>query len=184
MCLFSDERDHTAVCDSVNLASAPAPPPTPLSGGNGDSNAGGSSAPDVDDDWRPGWRNYGADASGNSDNFATGQQCNTVDNPAESLNDRDCSAPVSEESVTGPMLVQHDIKPVVTAVNWSSTFLHTALPIANTVFVACYGLSSVSDFANPASRYGLPVTVIGGVESDPDHYTRFEEFMVALTAMC
>ena len=92
--------------------------------------------------------------------------------------------PVSGESVTGPMLVQHDIKPVVTAVNWSSTFLHTALPIANTVFVACYGLSSVSDFANPASRYGLPVTVIGGVESDPDHYTRFEEFMVALTAMC
>ena len=78
--------------------------------------------------------------------------------------------------MTGPMLIQHDIKPVVTAVTSSSVFLRTALPIALTVFVACYGLFSVSDFADPASRYGLPVTVIGGVESDPYHYTRFEEF--------
>ena len=74
------------------------------------------------------------------------------------------------------MLVQHDIKPVVTAVNRSSTFLRTALPIALTVFVACYGLFSVSDFSNSASRCGLPVTVIGGVEFDPDYYTRLEEF--------
>ena len=78
--------------------------------------------------------------------------------------------------MTGPMLVQHDIKPVVTAVTSGSAFLRTALPIALTVFVACHGLFSVSDFADPASRYGLPVKVIGGVESDPDHYTRFETF--------
>ena len=78
--------------------------------------------------------------------------------------------------MTGPMLVQHDIKPVVTAVKCSSAFLRTALPITLTVFVACCGLFSVSDFADPASRYGLPVKVIGGVESDPDHYARFEKF--------
>ena len=64
----------------------------------------------------------------------------------------------------------------MTAVTSSSAFLRTALPIALTVFAACYGLFSVSDFADPASRYGLPVTGIGGVESDPDHYARFEEF--------
>ena len=106
--------------------------------------------------------------------------------PAETLNGRDRSAPVSEESVTGPMLVQHGIKPVLTAVKYSSAFLRTALPIALTVFVACYGLFSVSDFADPASRYSLPATVIGGVASDPDHYTRFEEtrFVVALTEAC
>jgi hypothetical protein len=78
--------------------------------------------------------------------------------------------------VTGPMLVQHDLKPVVTSVTSSSAFSRTALPIALNVFVACYELFAVSDFADPASRYGLPVKVIGGVKSDPDHYTRFEEF--------
>ena len=73
------------------------------------------------------------------------------------------------------MLVQHSIKPVVTAVISGSAFLRTALPIALTVFVACYGLFSASDFADLASRYGLPAKVIGGVESGPDHYTWFEE---------
>ena len=82
------------------------------------------------------------------------------------------------------MLVQHDCKPIVTSAASGSAFLRTALPIALTVFVACYRLFSVSDFADPSSRYGLPVKVIGGVESDPIHYARFEEFMVALTATC
>ena len=176
VCLFSDGRQHTATCDSANLTTARALAPTPSSSGNGSSNAGGSTAPDVDDDWRPGWHNYGADASGNSDEFSTGQQHNAVNNTVASLSDCDRLAPTSEESVTGPTLVQHDIKPVVAAVICSSALLRTALPIALTVFVACYGLFSVSDFADPASRYGLPVTMIGGVESDPDHYTRFEEF--------
>ena len=74
------------------------------------------------------------------------------------------------------MLVQHDCKLMVTSVANGSSFLLNALPIALTVFVACYGLFSVSDFADPSSRYGLPVKVIGGVESDPIHYARFEEF--------
>ena len=176
ICLFSDGRQHTAICNSVNLTTALALAPTPSSSANGGSNAGGSAAPNVDDIWRPGWRNYGADASGNSDDFATGRQHNTANNPAAPLGDRDRSAPTSEESVTGPMLVQHDIKPVVTAVTSSSAFLRTFLPMALTVFVACYGLFSVSDFADPASRYGLPVKVIGGVESDPNHYARSEGF--------
>ena len=78
--------------------------------------------------------------------------------------------------MTGLMLVQHDCKPIVTSADNSSSFLRNALPIALTVFVACYGLFSVSDFANPASRYGLPVKAIGGAESDPVHYAQFEEF--------
>ena len=88
---------------------------------------------------------------------------NAGNDPTASLCDHDRSAPVSEESVTGLMLVQHDCKPVVTSAASGSTFLRTALPIALTVFVACYGLFSVSDFADPSSRYGLPVKVIGGV---------------------
>ena len=75
--------------------------------------------------------------------------------------------------MTGLMLTQHGFKPVVTSVTNSSAFLRTALPIALPVFVACYGLFSVSDFADPASRYGLPVKVIGGVESDPVHYNSY-----------
>ena len=87
-------------------------------------------ASDIGDDWRPGWHNYGAGAGGNSDGFATGRQHGTVNNPAASLGDRDRSAPASEESENGQMLVQHGIRPVVTAVTSGSAFLRTALPIA------------------------------------------------------
>ena len=81
-------------------------------------------------------------------------------------------------------MVQHDTKPVMTAVNWSSTFLHTALPIALTVFVACDGLFSVSDFVNLASHIVFlsqrlevsnPIRIITlGLRS----------FIVSLTAVC
>ena len=176
ICLVSDGRMHTNACQAVNLttalsfATAPAPP----SGGNSGGDGRGSAY--HDDDWRPGWHNYSSGASGNSDGFATGQSPNAGHNPTASLCDHDRSAPDTEESVIGLMLVQHDCKQVVRSDASSSSFLLTALPIALTVFVACYGLFSVSDFANPASRYGLPATVIGGVESDLVHYARFEEF--------
>ena len=97
ICLFSDGRQHTATCDFVNLATtALALAPTPPSGGNGGNNAGGSAAPGVDDDWRPGWHNYSASTSCNSDGFATGRQHDTVNNPAASLGDRGRSAPLPQ----------------------------------------------------------------------------------------
>ena len=57
-CRFSNGGTHTLACDSVNLAPAPIPPPAPPSGGSGGHNTSGSAA--LDDDWRPGWHNYGA----------------------------------------------------------------------------------------------------------------------------
>ena len=48
------------------------------------------------------------------------------------------------------------------------------LPFALTVFVVGYGLFSASDFENPCSKYGLPVKIIGGVETNPFHAARFE----------
>ena len=172
MCLFSNGQMHTNVCQSGNLTTdlsfAPAPAPPSSGNGRGSSYHNG--------DWRPGWHNYSAGSSGNSDSFATGHGQNSGNDPNASLCDHDRSAPVSEESVTGLMLVQHDCKPIVTSAANSSSFLLNALPIALTVFVACYGLFPVSDIANPASQYGLPAKVIGGVESDPVHYARFEEF--------
>ena len=54
ICLFSDGRQHTAACDSGNLTTALALAPAPPGSGNNGSNAGGSAAPDADDDWRPG----------------------------------------------------------------------------------------------------------------------------------
>ena len=60
-CRFSNGGTHTLACDSVNLASAPIPHPAPPGGGSGGHNTSGSAA--LDDDWRPGWHNYGADGA-------------------------------------------------------------------------------------------------------------------------
>ena len=81
----------------------------------------------------------------------------------------------TEEGVTGLKLVQHDFSPMTVPSIVANHVIRWGLQAALTVCVACYGLFSASDFENPSSQYGLPVKIIGGVESNLFHAARFEE---------
>ena len=95
-------------------------------------------------------------------------------------------SPLAEGSVTGPSsssptppigLQQHDyVSSDFDSLCFPTHLLRHFLPVAITVFVACYGLFSAGDFADPSSKYGLPIRIIGGVESNPVHFARFEKF--------
>ena len=81
----------------------------------------------------------------------------------------------ADESATGLKLVQHDLSPMAVLSAVANHVIRWGLPFALTVLVACYGLFSASDFENSSSKYGLPVKIIGGAESNPFHAARFEE---------
>ena len=81
----------------------------------------------------------------------------------------------ADESVTGLKIVQHDFSPTAVPSAVANHVVCWGLPFALTMFVACYGIFSASDVENPSSKYGLPVKIIGGVESNPFHAARFKE---------
>ena len=58
----------------------------------------------------------------------------------------------AEESVTGLKLVQHDFSPMTVPSVVANHVIRWGLQAALTVFVACYGLFSASDFENPSSK--------------------------------
>ena len=162
-CLRTDGRFHTAVCDAADYnlnASSSSTVSAPV--GTNDRS-----------DFIPGWHNYNSNgkkldpisevpSSTDSALLQEEQQHGSVDTSAE-------------ESVTGLKLVQHDFSPMTVPSVVANHVIRWGLQAALTVFVACYGLFSASDFENPSSKYGLPVKIIGGVESNPFHAARFEE---------
>ena len=161
-CSLTSGQFHTALCDAADYdLNAPPSSTVPAPVGTTDVN-----------DFTPGWHNYNSNgkkldpisevpSSTDSALLQEEQQHGSVDTSAE-------------ESVTGLKLVQHDFSPMTVPSVVANHVIRWGLQAALTVFVACYGLFSASDFENPSSKYGLPVKIIGGVESNPFHAARFE----------
>ena len=154
---------HTAVCDAAGYelnTSSSSTVSAPV--GTTDRN-----------DFIPGWHNYNSNgktlgpisevpSSTDSALLQEEQQRGSIDTDAD-------------ESITGLKLVQHDASPTAVPSAAANHVVRWGLPFALTVLVACYGLFSASDIENPSSKYGLPVKIIGDVESNSFHAARFEE---------
>ena len=166
VCLITDGRFHSDACDAANYSSTTA---------RSSSSTPATSVETTDrSTFRPGWHNYSSNENGSLDPISDlPSSSDTALIQEEQQNE--LIGTDADESVTGLKLVQHDFSPTsIPPTIANHVIMRWGLPFALTVLVACYGVFSASDFANPSSKYGLPVKIAGGVESNPFHAARFE----------